>query len=73
MLEQSKYRSPGELAEAEGVPRSFVNRLLRLTLLAPAIVEAILGGRQPNGLQLEDLNKAMPNVWDEQRQRVLEL
>jgi hypothetical protein len=39
LLEQSKYRSAGELAETEGVTRSFVNRLLRLTLLAPDIVE----------------------------------
>ena len=36
------YRSAGEIAEAEGVTRSFVNRLLRLTLLAPDIQEAIL-------------------------------
>ena len=44
MLEEGKYRSAGELAEAEGVTRSFVNRLLRLTLLAPDIIEAILDG-----------------------------
>ena len=37
MLEEGKYRSAGELADAEGVTRSFVNRLLRLTLLAPDI------------------------------------
>ena len=35
MLEECRYRSAGELAEAEGVTRSFVNRLLHLTLLAP--------------------------------------
>ena len=49
MLEEGKRRSAGELAEAEGVTRSFVNRLLRLTLLAPEIVEAILEGMPPNG------------------------
>jgi hypothetical protein len=47
MLEEGRYRSAAEIAEAEGVTRSFVNRLLRLTLLAPDIVEAILEGRQP--------------------------
>jgi hypothetical protein len=56
------YRSAGELAEAEGLTRSFVNRLLRLTLLAPDIVEAVLDGRQPKGMQLEDLT---PNIPDE--------
>ena len=35
------------VAESEKVTRSFVNRLLRLTLLAPDIQEAVLGGRQP--------------------------
>ena len=51
--------------------RSFVNRLLRLTLLAPDIVEAILDGRHPKVLQLEELTKALPSVWDEQRHHLL--
>jgi hypothetical protein len=42
MLEEGGYRSAAEIAEAEGVTQSFVNRLLRLTLLAPDIQEAIL-------------------------------
>jgi hypothetical protein len=42
LLEKGKYRSAAEIADAEGVTRSYVNRLLRLTLLAPDIVEAIL-------------------------------
>jgi hypothetical protein len=48
------------------VTRSFVNRLLRLTLLAPDIQEAILQGRQPKGFHLEELTKAMPSEWEEQ-------
>ena len=47
LLEERRDRSAEELAEAESVTRSFVNRLLRLTLLVPDIVEAILEGRQP--------------------------
>ena len=66
MLEECRYRSAGELAEAEGVTRSFVNRLLRLTLLAPDIVEAVLDGRQPKGMQLEELTRVMPSTWAEQ-------
>ena len=64
-------RSAGELVEAEDVTRSFVNRLLRLTLLAPDIVEAILDGRQPKVLQLEDLIRALPSVWAEQHSELL--
>jgi hypothetical protein len=70
-LERRKYRSTTELVEAEGLTRSFVNRLLRLTLLAPDIVEAILDGRQPKGMQLEDLARALLSRWNKQRQRLL--
>jgi hypothetical protein len=42
-----------------------------LTLLSPDIVETILDGRQPKGMQLEDLTRALPSAWDEQRQRLL--
>ena len=67
MLEKGKYGSATEIAEAEKIGRSFVNRLLRLTLLAPDIQEAILEGRQAKGLQLEELTRAMPAEWEEQR------
>jgi hypothetical protein len=70
MLEECRYRSAGELAEAEGVTRSFVNRLLRLTLLAPDIVEAVFDGRQPKGMQLEELARVMPSTWAEQRESI---
>jgi hypothetical protein len=45
--------------------------MLRLTPLAPDIVEAILDERQPKALQLEDLTQTLPSAWDEQRQRLL--
>ena len=67
MLEADRYRSAGELAEAEGVTRSFVNRLLRLTLLAPNIVQAILEARQPKAMQLEELTDAISKEWEKQR------
>jgi hypothetical protein len=68
MLGDGKYRSASEIAEAENVTRSFVNRLLRLTLLAPDIVKAILDGRQAKSLQLAMLTGALPSAWEEQRQ-----
>ena len=68
MLEQGNYRSAAQIADAEGVTRSFVNRLLRLTLVAADMVETILDGRQPKGMQLEELTRAMPSGWDGQRQ-----
>jgi hypothetical protein len=38
------YASVAEIAEAEKINRSYVSRILRLTLLTPNIVEAIPGG-----------------------------
>ena len=49
---------------------AYVGKLLRLTLLAPEIVEAVLDGRLPKGVKLEDLVRRLPVVWNEQR-RVL--
>jgi hypothetical protein len=43
-----------------------VSRVLRLTLLAPDLVEAILDGGQPVGLQLDDLLEGFPFEWAEQ-------
>jgi hypothetical protein len=67
MLEVERYRSIAEIAEAEKIDRSFVSRLLRLTLLAPDIQEAILEGRQAKGIQLDELTQAVPGAWEEQR------
>ena len=64
MLEQGRYQSAAEIAEAEGVTGSFVNRLLRLALLAPDIVKAILEGRQPKAMQLDELTDAIPRMGE---------
>ena len=69
MREAGKCRSIMEIAEAEKIDRSFVSRLLRLTLLAPDIQEAILEGRQRKGMQLEELTRAVPAAWGKQRVR----
>jgi hypothetical protein len=72
LLDEGRYRSAGDLAEAEGVTRSFVNRLLRLTLLAPDIQEAIIDGHQPKGMQLEELMGTMPTEWTRQQRHLLD-
>jgi hypothetical protein len=45
MLDEGRFASVRELAEAERVSHSYISRILRLTLLAPDIVERILDGR----------------------------
>jgi DNA invertase Pin-like site-specific DNA recombinase len=58
------------LAQREGVGRTYLLRLLRLAYLAPDIVEAILAGREPQGLTVNRLMKQvqLPIGWTEQRQ-----
>ena len=46
---------------------TYVSRMLKLTLLAPEIVEAILDGRQPAAMQLEYLLEGFPLEWEGQR------
>src|SRR5512144_3000663 len=71
LFEKGTYRSAAELAEAEKVTKSFVNRLLRLTLLPPEIQEAFLEGRQPKAMQLEELTGTIPSSCEEQRKALL--
>jgi len=72
MLESGEYNSSAELTKAEKVNDSYVSRILRLTLLAPDIIEAILTGRQSNTLQLDDLLKPLPALWKQQYSALLE-
>ena len=60
MLDTGVHATLEELARAKGVHATYVSRVLRLTLLAPEIVEAILDGRQPAELQLDDLTDGYP-------------
>ena len=60
------------LARAEGVHHAYVGKLLRLTLLAPDVVEAVLDGRLPKGLKLEDLVRPLPADWAGQRRALLD-
>ena len=66
MMETGRYGTIDELAAAEKINSSYVSRLLRLTLLAPEIVEAILDGRQPEGMTLPALMEPFPVEWEQQ-------
>jgi hypothetical protein len=73
LLEAGAYASTRELAAKEKINESYVCRLLRLTLLAPDIVEAVLKGKQPPRLQLPHLLNAMPTDWNEQKSNLTSL
>ncbi len=67
-LESDQHSSVEDLAKAYKVNLSYASRMLRLTSLAPDIVEAVLAGRPPAGLSLRALHKGIPFYWEEQRQ-----
>ena len=67
LLDNGTYSTIKEIAAKEKIDSSYVGDMLRLTLLAPDIIEMILDGRQPPTLQFEALRKSLPIVWDEQR------
>ena len=69
MLESGEHATLAELADAERISRSYVSRVVRLTLLAPDIVERILDGRPTAGLA--DFLKPFPVEWEKQRERFL--
>jgi hypothetical protein len=69
-LDVGAYSSVTEIAEAERISKSYVSRILRLALLAPDIVEAILGGWADQRVMLEGLEGPMPAGWEEQRRHL---
>ncbi len=66
LLEDGVYASCEELAAAERINGSYVSRVLRLTLLAPEIVKAILDGRQSPELTMIRLFRPFPVEWERQ-------
>jgi hypothetical protein len=66
LLESNKYATVRELAKAEKINESYLCRVLRLTLLSPALTEAILNGSQSERLELARLLKSIPAEWDKQ-------
>jgi len=67
MLDQGRYASITELAAAEKIERGYLGGLLRLTLLAPDLVEAILDGRRSSGQGLPQLLEPFAGDWVAQR------
>lgn len=67
MLETGRFATINEIARAEKINSSYVSRVLRLTLLAPATMEAILDGRADAAPTLSEAMKVFPVEWRNQR------
>ena len=71
LLDEGKYASITEMAAAERIERGYLGSLLRLTLLAPDLVQMILDGRAPDRVALPALLEPVPLVWAHQREHLM--
>jgi hypothetical protein len=67
LLDDGAYASVSDIGDAENISTSYVSRILRLALLAPDIIDAILAGKTDQALMLERLERPLPASWEEQR------
>lgn len=70
-MDQNPNQTISYMAAKEGLTHGYMGRLMRLNLLAPDIIEAILDGRQPKSLKVIDLlRQEIPLLWEEQREKL---
>ena len=66
LIDEGKFRSITDIAAAEGIDVTQVRRLLRLTLLAPTVVDNLLANPDV-AINLDSvLRRVMPLDWREQ-------
>ena len=70
LLDEGRYTSISEMAAGEKIDRGYLGRLLRLALLAPDIVDALLDGHRCDNLGSAELMEPLPMEWGEQRSRL---
>jgi hypothetical protein len=70
MLESGEFATIGDLAKREGIAPSYMTRVMRMTLLAPEIVEAIVEGRQGPEVTLAKVLEPFAVEWAVQRGEV---
>ena len=67
LLDEGRYASISEMAAAERIERGYLGSLLRLTLLAPALVDELIEGRAGSTHSLPKLLQPFPEIWEHQR------
>lgn len=66
MLALGKYHNITELSEAEDINKSYLQRVMRMMLLSPRIIDAILNGQQPQDFSLTNIDRPFSPIWEEQ-------
>lgn len=68
LLDEGRYASISDMAMAEQIERGYLGSLLRLTLLAPALVEELMEGKAGSAPSLPKLLQPFPEIWELQRE-----
>jgi hypothetical protein len=68
LLDEGRYASISEMAAAEKIERGYLGQLLRLTLLAPALLEELMNGRRGFSRSLPELLQPFPELWKNQQE-----
>ena len=68
LIDSGKFSNVHELARTIGKDDGYVSRIIRLTLLSPEIIHAIIAGTSEKDIGIEQLKQAMPLMWNEQKQ-----
>ena len=68
LLDEERAASVAGIAKAEGMDVTQVRRVMRLTLLAPEVIERLVGA--PDILLEQVMRRPWPLSWSEQRQIV---
>lgn len=67
LIDKGKFSNVHELARAIGKDEAYVSRIIRLTLLAPEIIHAILTGNLNKSIRTENLKQSLPTLWEDQK------
>ena len=67
LIDEGKFSNVHELARAIGKDDGYVSRIIRLTLLSPEIIHAIIAGTLEKDIGIEQFKQAMPLMWDDQK------
>jgi hypothetical protein len=70
LIDEEKFSNAHDLARAIGKDASYVSRVMRLNLLSPEIIHAIITGTLEKNISLEQLKQSLPLMWDGQKKNV---
>ncbi len=67
LIESGKVATVTQLTDKLQLDIAYVTKILHLVNLSPRLQEAIIAGREPDGLSLNRLRRGIPVEWEKQK------